>query len=193
MGWFDAAPFVVPHGSCNGNVNQEQNQKLFGNPMQPTELRPFFVYGTLLPDQPNFCVWGEDIAHMEPATFYGGRLYDMGFYPMLVAAEADTPVHGQLITPHPAQYEAICQRLDELEGYDPEHPETSDYQRQQVDVMVSDGRSQSAWVYLGQPEFVVDKPEVPNGNWAAHVAENQAELQAWWDAIRSVAGRHNKQ
>jgi gamma-glutamylcyclotransferase (GGCT)/AIG2-like uncharacterized protein YtfP len=100
--------------------------------MQPTELRPFFVYGTLLPDQPNFCVWGEDIAHMEPATFYGGRLYDMGFYPMLIAAEADTAVHGQLITPHPAQYEAVCQRLDELEGYDPDQPESSDYQRSRL-------------------------------------------------------------
>jgi len=151
--------------------------------MQPTDLRPFFVYGTLLPDQPNFFVWGEDIAHMEPATFRGGRLYDMGYYPMLIAAEPDTAVHGQLITPHPAQYEAVCQRLDELEGYNAAQPEASEYQRQLVDVVVADGRSQSAWVYLGQPEWVADKPEVPGGSWAAYVAESQAELRAWWEAI----------
>lgn len=160
--------------------------------MQPIDALPFFVYGTLLPDQPNFFVWGEDIARMEPATFYGGRLFDMGFYPMLIAAEAETAVHGQLITPHPAQYEAVCQRLDELEGYDPDHPETSDYQRRQVEVEVADGRSQSAWVYLGQPQFVANKPEVPDGRWAAYVAESQVELQAWWDAIRSVTGLHNE-
>ncbi len=158
--------------------------------MQPTDPLPFFVYGTLLPDQPNFFVWGEDIAHLEPATFYGGRLYDMGFYPMLIAAEADTAVSGQLITPLPAQYQAVCQRLDELEGYDPDQPESSDYQRKQVEVVVGDGRSQNAWVYLGQPQFVTDKPEVPNGRWAAYVAESQVELQAWWEAIRSVAGQH---
>lgn len=160
--------------------------------MQPRDLLPFFVYGTLLPDQPNFFLWGEDIAQMEPATFYGGRLYDMGFYPMLIAAEAATAVHGQLITPHPAQYEAVCQRLDALEGYDPEQPELSDYQRKQVEVVGGDGRSQSAWVYLGQPEFVVDKAEVPGGSWAAYVADNQDELQAWWEAIRSVIGLHKK-
>ncbi|MCB8976684.1 MAG: gamma-glutamylcyclotransferase [Ardenticatenaceae bacterium] len=161
--------------------------------MKQHKQLPFFVYGTLLPGQPNFFLWGEAIAHMEPATFFGGRLYDMGFYPMMIAAEPETAVHGQLITPHPAEYQAVCQRLDELEGYDPDHPETSDYQRKRVEVVGSNGRSQSAWVYLGQSQFVADKPEVPGGSWAAYVAESQAELQAWWDAIRSVAGRHNKQ
>ena len=129
--------------------------------MQPTNPLPFFVYGTLLPDQPNFFVWGEDIARMEPATFYGGRLYDMGFYPMLIAAEADTAVSGQLITPHPAQYEAVCQRLDELEGYDPEQPELSDYQRRQVEVVVSDGRSQHAWVTWANQSLWSTNPKCP--------------------------------
>lgn len=161
--------------------------------MQQPDPVPFFVYGTLLPDQPNFYLWGEAIAHMEPATFLGGRLYDMGFYPMLVVAEVATAVHGQLITPHPAEYQAVCQRLDELEGYDPEHPETSEYQRKRVDVVGSNGRCQSAWVYLGQPALVADKPEIIGGSWAAFASANQSKLKAWWQTIHTVGGLHARE
>jgi gamma-glutamylcyclotransferase (GGCT)/AIG2-like uncharacterized protein YtfP len=160
--------------------------------MQQLEQLPFFVYGTLLPGQPNFFLWGKAITGMEPAIFWGGRLYDMGFYPMLVAAANGNPVHGQLISVDPAQYDAVVQRLDELEGYDPTQPEDSEYQRQVVEVVLANGRFQPAWIYLGQRHFVQDKPEVASGDWPAYAAESQPDLQDWWDAISTVANMHKK-
>lgn len=161
--------------------------------MQQLEHLPFFVYGTLLPDQPNFFLWGSDIVHMEPATLLGGRLHDMGYYPMLVTAVPNETVQGMVITVEPAHYEAVRQRLDELEGYDPENPEASGYQRRVVEIILANGRSLKAWVYLGNIELVQDKPIVADGNWATFAANNQPELQEWWNTIRTVAGRHKKE
>ena len=129
---------------------------------------------------------------MVPAAFPGGRLYDMGYYPMLVTAVSPETVQGMAITVEPVQYKAVMQRLDELEGFDPENPEESGYRRQVVEVILGDGRSQQAWVYLGDAALVQDKPIVANGAWAAYAAKNQPDLQEWWDTIRTVAGMHKK-
>lgn len=160
--------------------------------MQQFNQLPFFVYGTLLPDQPNFFLWGSDIIDMEQATLFGGRLYDIGYYPMLVTAVSSQTVQGMVITVNAAHYEAVTQRLDELEGYDPQQAEESGYQRQQIEVVLANGRSQQAWVYMGQLELVQGKPAVDNGDWATYTANNQPNLQEWWDTISTVAGLHGK-
>ena len=160
--------------------------------MEETRHLPFFAYGTLLPGQPNYFLWGSDIISVESAVFPGGRLYDMGYYPMLVTAVPPEKVHGMAVTVDPAQYEAVMQRLDELEGYDPERPEEAAYQRQVVEVVLADGRSQPDWIYLGDAELVQDKPVIAGGSWTAYAANNQTGLQAWWQSIRTVAGLHKK-
>ncbi|WP_420643006.1 gamma-glutamylcyclotransferase family protein [Candidatus Leptofilum sp.] len=159
----------------------------------PHDLQlPFFVYGTLLPNQPNFYLWGTDILTKQPATFKGGKLYDMGYYPMLVSAETSDVVQGIVITVAPTKYVVVQQRLDALEGYQPNRPDASGYRRRAVEVILANGRSQQAWVYLGQSELVVGKPIVANGDWAAHAAQNQPNLQTWWNRIQTVAGLHSK-
>jgi gamma-glutamylcyclotransferase (GGCT)/AIG2-like uncharacterized protein YtfP len=159
--------------------------------MEEIKHLPFFVYGTLLPDQPNYFLWGSDIIATESAAFPDGKLYDMGYYPMLVTAVSlNKKVQGMAVTVESAHYEAVMQRLDELEGYDPEQPEESGYQRQVVEVVLADGRSQQAWAYLGNATLVQGKPMVPNGDWAAYAAHNQPDLQEWWTAVRTVAGLH---
>lgn len=168
-----------------------KTQSFMRNMMQEGQ-RPFFVYGTLLPDQPNFVLWGKAITAMEPATFHGGQLYDMGFYPMLVPTGAETAVTGQLITVTPNQYDAVLQRLDALEGYDPAQPDSAEYQRQAVQVVVANGRTQTAWIYLGKTELVTHKPVIPNGDWATYAAQNQPDLQDWWEASDTVTGLHKK-
>lgn len=160
--------------------------------MEQAAKRPFFVYGTLLPDQPNFHLWESAVTAMEPATFLGGRLHDMGFYPMLITAAAAEKVQGMVITVDPAHYTAVLQRLDELEGYNPEQPDSSAYQRKPVEVQLANGRTQIAWIYLGQPQFVRGTPLVAGGDWAAYAAQNQPAMQAWWDAITSVSDLHQK-
>ena len=160
--------------------------------MEETRHLPFFVYGTLLPDQPNYFLWGSDIITMGPAIFVGGRLYDMGYYPMLVTAVSPETVQGMAITVDPAQYEAVMQRLDELEGYDPDQPEESGNRRRVVAVVLGDGRTQQAWAYIGQSQLVQDKPAVAGGSWTAYTTNKQPDWQEWWNTIRTVAGLHKK-
>ena len=161
--------------------------------MEESQHLPFFVYGTLLPDQPNFPLWESDIIAMEPATLVGSRMYDMGYYPMLVTAVPSEVVQGMCITIHEAPYNAVLQRIDDLEGYDPTKPDEVGYQRQAVEIVLANGRTQPAWVYLGQPELVTDKSPVAGGDWAAYAAHNQHHLQDWWASIHTVAGLHKRQ
>mgnify|MGYP001293351242 CR=1 FL=1 len=160
--------------------------------MEETRHRPFFVYGTLLPGQPNFFLWGADIIAMESAVFHGARLYDMGYYPMLVTAVPSETVQGMIITVNPAHFESVVQQLDELEGYDPYQPEESGYRRRVVEVVLADGGFQRAWVYLGDTAHVQDKPVIVGCSWAAYTANHQSDLQEWWKTIHTVAGLHKK-
>lgn len=161
--------------------------------MPQPDLLPFFVYGTLLPDQPNFHLWGDSIVALTPATFFGGKLHDMGFYPMLVTAEPEAAVQGQLITIEKEAYAAVMHRLDELEGYDRTQPDNSAYRRRQVTVVLADGRSAKAWLYQGQPELVTGRPELPDGDWVAYAAQTQLDLRLWWETIHTVTGLHTKE
>jgi gamma-glutamylcyclotransferase (GGCT)/AIG2-like uncharacterized protein YtfP len=111
---------------------------------------------------------------------------------MLVTAVSTQTVQGMAITVNPAQYTTVMQRLDELEGYDPAQPEELGYQRRQIEVVLANGRSQQAWVYVGQSQLVQDKPVVINGDWATHAANHPPDVQEWWDAISAVAGLHGK-
>ena len=59
-------------------------------------LLPFFVYGTLLPGQPNAHLWGDGIVAQQNATLANGRLYDLGAFPMLVE-EGEEKVVGWFV------------------------------------------------------------------------------------------------
>lgn len=152
---------------------------------------PFFVYGTLLPGQPNAYLWQDLVMRQESARLMAARLFDMGHYPMCVPDE-DGEVLGVVLWIQPQAYETVLSRLDFLEGVDPQQPETSAYRRvrQQV-VVVEDGRSQDVWVYLGSARFVANKPVVPDGDWAAYAAQRRGDVRDWWTAVNTVAGLHD--
>ncbi|MEU1484467.1 gamma-glutamylcyclotransferase family protein [Streptomyces sp. NPDC005752] len=88
-----------------------------------TDLRlPFFVYGTLLPGEPNHDRYlrgrtGEE----RPAVLPGTLLYEGPGYPY--AIEGHGTVRGALITAGPGEYAELLGLLDALEQYlGPEHP-----------------------------------------------------------------------
>ena len=153
---------------------------------QNEEKRPFFVYGTLLPGQPNAFLWQGSVTAQQPATLAGGILYDMGSYPMLVEA-ADDYVQGVLLHIAEAEYEAVLARLDELEGCTPNQPEDFGYSRVVREVLGENGRSQSAWVYIGQEATVRGLPSIPGGDWAAYVASTFQDIDQW---LQDVAAKH---
>lgn len=150
---------------------------------------PFFVYGTLLPGQPNFHLWGTSIVAQETAVFHKGRLYDMGHYPMLVEAPGGR-VHGRLMVVAEALYPLLVERLDALEGYDPRAPQASAYRRRAREVLVN-GRRVVAWVYLGQRRHTDGYAPIAGGDWAAYAARKRRQLAQWWANVPSVRGLHD--
>ena len=51
------------------------------------EKLPFFVYGTLIPDQPNYYLWKDSIVNTKKGFIKNHQLFDMGHYPMIVESE----------------------------------------------------------------------------------------------------------
>lgn len=83
---------------------------------------PFFVYGTLLPGEPNHDLFLRDRAIAEqPALLPGALLYEGPGYPY--AIEGHGTVRGTLVTAAPAVYAELLVLLDRLEEYaGPGHP-----------------------------------------------------------------------
>ncbi|MCP4362772.1 MAG: gamma-glutamylcyclotransferase [Chloroflexi bacterium] len=152
---------------------------------------PFFVYGTLLPGQPNYYLWGESIIQRQVAALANGRLYDLGNYPMLLET-GDDLVKGMMMTVRPSAYKTVLTRLDYLEGYFPDKPGESEYARLVREVQLEDGTAVTVWVYIGQVNHQLSLPIVPNGDWVTHAAHKQDNLETWWQHINSVAGLHNQ-
>ena len=131
---------------------------------------PFFAYGTLLPGQRNFFVWGGAIIAQEQAVLANGRLIDLGSYPMLLE-EGEATIQGMLLTVAPAKYMTVLSRLDILEGFDPTRPTEPGYRRVMRQVRGQQGCWHTAWVYIGQGIRRDDLPTIPNGDWASYAAQ----------------------
>ncbi len=142
---------------------------------------PFFVYGTLMPGQPNFAVWGNDVTRLETAVLPNSLLYDLGQYPMLVETGAGK-VTGFLVHIHANAYQSLLTRLDWLERYDSNHPDQSLYHRLPRMVMIQGNRDIMAWVYVGNAAYVAGLEPIAGGDWAAYLAA-QPQGPPWWAAL----------
>ncbi|MCA9986908.1 MAG: gamma-glutamylcyclotransferase [Anaerolineales bacterium] len=149
-----------------------------------TELLPFFAYGTLLPGQPNAHLWADHVTAWQPATLADCALYDLGHFPMCVPAPGGI-VHGQLAEVDAAKYQQVQRHLDELEGYNPADPDNSPYQRLARVVTLATGTEQTAWVYIGQPIYIANRPLIASGDWLTYRAENLLAAQNWWQKNRA--------
>jgi gamma-glutamylcyclotransferase (GGCT)/AIG2-like uncharacterized protein YtfP len=152
---------------------------------------PFFVYGTLLPEQPNFRLWGDSISRMEYGRIKDCQLFDMGAYPMLVESK-EKYVHGMLVFVIPEYRDEMITIIDELEGYNPEKHGESAYNREMQKVELESGKTVTAWVYLGHQKYIDQEKPILGGKWAKHVARKGKEQQDWWEDTNTVAGLHEK-
>ncbi|MEM7332211.1 MAG: gamma-glutamylcyclotransferase family protein [Chloroflexota bacterium] len=159
---------------------------------QISEKRPFFVYGTLLPNQPNFFLWDYAITQMTKALIYDCQLYDMGPYPMMIEEQGGRTV-GMVMHVADEFVDNVTNHLDTLEGYDPDRPETSAYQRALRMIQMENGRFVKAWVYLGAKKFVQDYPKIESGDWQQHMQVKQGQIVDWWETIETVAGLHQSE
>ncbi|MEW2068067.1 gamma-glutamylcyclotransferase family protein [Streptomyces sp. NPDC007346] len=113
----------------------------------PTDELPFFVYGTLLPGEPNHDLFLRGrTAGERPAVLPRALLYDGPGYPY--AIDGHGRVHGTLLTAAPGVYGELLGLLDHLEEYlGPRHPRNL-YERVVREVELPGEGSTRAWVYL---------------------------------------------
>ncbi|MFZ0544354.1 MAG: gamma-glutamylcyclotransferase family protein, partial [Candidatus Promineifilaceae bacterium] len=132
---------------------------------------PFFVYGTLIPGQPNDFYWEDCIGETKSAVFPNGRLFDMGSFPMLIERGRESVI-GQVMVPHSNldanTYQLLVQRLDNLENYNPENVEDSPYYRALRTVFIQETQPTTAWVYLGRPKYTQGRTFIRGGNWVEY-------------------------
>ncbi len=146
---------------------------------------PFFVYGTLLPGQPNAALWAGLVSRHEAASFGPARLYDLGAFPLLAETRTGR-VSGCLLWIEPAVYGEARRRFDELEQYDPAQPEAGPYRRRRRLIRPVNGPATAAWLYVGDRRFAAGCQVVPGGDWAAYTAARGQELARWWARFRPV-------
>lgn len=114
---------------------------------------PFFVYGTLLPGEPNHDLFLRGRTAWErPAVLPRALLYDGPGYPY--AIEGHGRVHGTLLVAAPGIYGELLGLLDHLEEFlGPGHPRNL-YERVVREVELpargapDGGEAVRAWVYL---------------------------------------------
>ena len=153
---------------------------------QHTPTHPFFVYGTLIPGQPNDHHWQNAIVAYQPALFYHGRLYAWPNFPILLEAEpaaGGMPIEGVLVEVDANRYTAVLSALDKLENYNPADEAHSPYLRRTRRVTLASGQTQVAWLYLGQrPYLPPEDALIEDGDWLAHCRRNvpNQSLAKWW-------------
>ena len=150
---------------------------------------PFFVYGTLIPEQPNFYLWKNSIVATKKGLIQNYQLFDMGHYPMIVESNGET-VYGMLIYIKNEDYGKIVKIIDNLEGYNPENHGSSAYKREIRDIE-AENSLEKAWIYIGSEEYVKKENVVKDGNWVKHISMKEGNKD-WWKETDTVAGLHEK-
>lgn len=106
-----------------------------------------FFYGTLMTP---FSRPGR--LRIQPKLAYEGRgtiaaaLFDLGIYPAAVPSHDGSTVWGEVYLMLDSV--TVLATLDEIEGYRPNEPERSLYQRVLTNVTLDDGRVLEAWAYF---------------------------------------------
>ena len=60
------------------------------------------------------------------------------------------------------------------------------------EVELENGKTVTAWVYLGHKKYIDQEKPVPGGKWAKHVARKKEEHLDWWEDTDTVAGLHER-
>jgi|TARA_B110001454_G_scaffold175073_1_gene166736 gamma-glutamylcyclotransferase (GGCT)/AIG2-like uncharacterized protein YtfP len=151
---------------------------------------PFFVYGTLLPNQPNYYLWKDSIAGTKNGIIRNYQLFDMGHYPMIVESKGNN-VDGMLVYIKAEDYDKITKVIDNLEGYNPQKHGDSAYNREIKDIELENGKLTKALIYIGSEDFVKEENAVKKGNWIAHISTKKGNHD-WWKETDTVAGLDSK-
>ena len=151
---------------------------------------PFFVYGTLIPDQPNYYLWEKSVINTESGLLKNYQLFDMGHYPMIVESKGSN-VEGILIEIKEEHYENVTKIIDNLEGYEPEKHGNSAYTREIRQIDLENGNVRDAWICIGSEDYIKKENIVMGGNWVKHIKQKK-QNQEWWENVNTVQGLDKK-
>lgn len=136
--------------------------------------RNFFVYGTLMTGCSNHHIIPENsIEKIQKATIENVELYShiSGEYPCLI--EGNSKVFGEVITIKESHFEKVLQEMDELEDYDENAPISENlYNRELKDVILENGETIKAYVYMYNAIHKQLGKRIPEGNWRTWMEKN---------------------
>ncbi len=115
-----------------------------------------FVYGTLMPRQPNYRQIEDHACAAQPGTIEG-LLVDLGAFPALI------PGHGIVKGVVLRMNREALEITDRIEGYHPDRDRCL-YLREEVVVRFEDGQEAVAWTYFfANPSSIADSPRLVVG------------------------------
>ncbi len=136
--------------------------------MSETAQSLLFVYGTLMTRARGELGVDMRARLKETSTSLGaatipGRLFDMGTFPVMIAAAAPSDiVHGEVLRLRDP--EAVFVWLDPYEGITPGHRREGEYERVRREVRLASGETLETWVYL-YVAGISGLPAIPGGRW----------------------------
>merc|ERR1719473_310097 len=136
------------------------------------ESIPFFVYGSLRPDDVTNMPWRDEWLQGAQQTTRGeicGKMYDDTYASVVLCPGGDT-VNGFLVEFPAATYLQKLQSADDIEGY----PDL--YNREKTTVTLKNGRQTDAWVYT-RPACK-KKKYIPSGDWVHYKTSADPVLMA---------------
>jgi NAD-dependent deacetylase len=131
------------------------------------DVRQFFVYGSLRPDDDSGASWTKKFTwklDARPALLRGASLYQES-YAAVVFEETATAVRGMVLTVPAEKWQEKLAEADSIEGY----PDLYDRVVADVEVLDKSGRpvgTERAWVYHRTGKFERDVAQrIPDGDW----------------------------
>jgi pyruvate carboxylase len=116
-------------------------------PKAEPQTDKLFVYGTLRRGYEPHSYLRRQSARFLDDGIISGRLYDLGEYPGAVPSKSpEDEIRGELYELRNPK--AHLRILDEVEEFDPQHPEKSLFVRRPAEVRLTSGETVEAWVYF---------------------------------------------
>ncbi len=133
----------------------------------PSVQLPIFIYGTLLAGERYHPLLHGAVAAVQTARLPRARLYDLGYFPMLIDAP-EGEVRGLLLYLWPRRYDGIVALLDRVEGFGQANWGRPLFRRERRVIVTTGGRDVIAWVYIGWPLYVAGRQPI-GADWKSYV------------------------
>jgi gamma-glutamylcyclotransferase (GGCT)/AIG2-like uncharacterized protein YtfP len=146
--------------------------------MSASNLIPVFVYGTLRSGQVNHYYVSNSIfvgvaKSNEHYCMHANKI------PFVSASQRVSQIIGEVYLVSDSQLSV----LDSLEGYRPENPDSSWYDRKQIDVVLENGEQMNAYCYFNESRC--DLPIIPTGDYLDRDRFQESDDDFWYFAYGS--------